>query len=94
MSNRTQSNFAVLQHQAPQRLHLGMLTEKYFADDPNTGLLKLRQLAELLAQLLAARSGQYRLKQRLFLINAIRQKMAYFTQHERFDENSCSGRYF
>ncbi|MCQ8127995.1 type I restriction-modification system endonuclease [Methylomonas rivi] len=59
MSNRTQTNFAVLQQQDPQLLHLGMLAEKYFADDPNTCLLKLRQLAELLAQLLAARTGQY-----------------------------------
>lgn len=59
MINRTQTNFAVLQQQDPQLLHLGMLAEKYFADDPNTCLLKLRQLAELLAQMLAARTGQY-----------------------------------
>ncbi|PPD32254.1 MAG: hypothetical protein CTY19_11665 [Methylomonas sp.] len=90
MTKWTRCNFAALQHQVPLRLHLGMLAEKYFADDPNTGLLKLRQLTELLAAL----TGQYRLKQRLFLVNAIRPKMAYFTQHERFDESSCSGRYF
>ena len=30
-----------------------MLAEKYFADDPNTCLLKLRQLAEPLAQLVS-----------------------------------------
>jgi type I restriction enzyme R subunit len=36
-----------------------MLAEKYFPDDPNTCLLKLRQFAELLAQLLAARVGLY-----------------------------------
>lgn len=35
-----------------------MLAEKYFAEDPNTCLLKLRQLSELLAQLVAARTGQ------------------------------------
>lgn len=36
-----------------------MLAERYFADDPNTSLLKLRQLAELLAQLVAAKVGLY-----------------------------------
>lgn len=59
MHYQTQTNFAVLQQHDPQLLHLGMLAEKYFADDPNTCLLKLRQLAELLAQMLAARTGQY-----------------------------------
>ena len=34
-----------------------MLAERYFPDDPNTSLLKLRQLAELLAQLVAANVG-------------------------------------
>ena len=51
MNHQTQTNFAVLQQHDPQLLHLGMLAEKYFADDPNTCLLKLRQLAELLAQM-------------------------------------------
>ncbi|MDO9240752.1 MAG: type I restriction endonuclease, partial [Methylicorpusculum sp.] len=59
MSTRTQTNFAVLQHHDEQLLHLGMLAERYFADDPNTSLLKLRQLTELLAQMLAARTGLY-----------------------------------
>jgi type I restriction enzyme R subunit len=36
-----------------------MLAERYFADDPNTCLLKLRQLAEVLAQMLAAKTGLY-----------------------------------
>src|SRR5512133_430581 len=53
------SNFSVLSQHDEQLLRLGMLAEKYFADDPNTCLLKLRQLAELLAQLLAARTGQW-----------------------------------
>jgi type I restriction enzyme R subunit len=53
------SNFSVLSQHDEQLLRLGMLAEKYFADDPNTCLLKLRQLAELLAQLLAARTGLY-----------------------------------
>lgn len=53
------SNFSVLSQHDEQLLRLGMLAEKYFADDPNTSLLKLRQLAESLTQLLAARSGLY-----------------------------------
>jgi type I restriction enzyme R subunit len=36
-----------------------MLAERYFPDDPNTCLLKLRQLTELLAELVAARTGLY-----------------------------------
>ena len=53
------SNFSVLSQHDEQLLRLGMLAEKYFAEDPNTCLLKLRQLAESLTQLLAARSGLY-----------------------------------
>lgn len=53
------SNFSVLSQHDEQLLRLGMLAEKYFAEDPNTCLLKLRQLAESLAQLLAARAGLY-----------------------------------
>ncbi len=53
------SNFSVLNQHDEQLLRIGMLAEKYFADDPNTCLLKLRQLAESLAQLLAARTGLY-----------------------------------
>lgn len=51
------SNFSVLSEHDEQLLRLGMLAEKYFAEDPNTCLLKLRQLTELLSQLLAARAG-------------------------------------
>lgn len=53
------SNFSVLSQHDEQLLRLGMLAEKYFADDPNTCLLKLRQLSESLAQLLAARTGLF-----------------------------------
>lgn len=59
MNTSTQTNFAVLQQHDEQLSRLGMLAERYFADDPNTCLLKLRQLAELLAQMLAARTGLY-----------------------------------
>jgi type I restriction enzyme, R subunit len=53
------TNFAHLRSHNEQLLRLGMLAEKYFADDPNTCLLKLRQFAELLAQLLASRVGLF-----------------------------------
>ncbi|MDV6345291.1 hypothetical protein [Nitrosomonas sp. Is37] len=53
------SNFSVLSQHDEQLLRLGMLAEKYFADDPNTYLLKLRYLAESLTKLLAARTSLY-----------------------------------
>jgi Domain of unknown function (DUF4145) len=53
------SNFAHLQEHDEQLLRLGMLAERYFPDDPNTSLLKLRQLAELLAQIVATTVGLY-----------------------------------
>lgn len=53
------TNFGCLQEHDEQLMRLGMLAEKYFADDPNTSLLKLRQLTELLAQLVAAKVGIY-----------------------------------
>jgi len=67
------SNFAHLREHDEQLLRLGMLEERYFAEDPNTCLLKLRQLAELLAQMTASHvglldrpeDGQYELLHRL-----------------------------
>ncbi|MEO7099700.1 MAG: restriction endonuclease subunit S [Luteolibacter sp.] len=53
------SNFAQLREHDEQLLRLGVLAERYFAEDPNTSLLKLRQLAELLAQLVASNVGLY-----------------------------------
>jgi type I restriction enzyme R subunit len=58
MAKLPQTNFAHLQQHDEQLLRLGMLSEKYFAEDPNTCLLKTRQLSELLAQLVAAKTGQ------------------------------------
>jgi type I restriction enzyme, R subunit len=40
-----------------QLVRLGGLAERYFKDDPNTCLIKLRQFGEVLAQLTAAKSG-------------------------------------
>ena len=53
------TNFAYLKPHDEQLVRLGMLAEKYFSEDPNTCLLKLRQFAELLAQLVAVRVGLY-----------------------------------
>ncbi len=39
--------------------HLGALAERYFASDPSTCLLKLRQFGEVLAQRTAANAGLY-----------------------------------
>jgi len=53
------SNFAHLQEHDQQLLRLGMLAERYFPEDPNTSLIKLRQLTELLAQIVATKVGLY-----------------------------------
>lgn len=50
-------NFLHLRGYDEQLFRLGFLAERYFPEDPNTTLLKLRQLAELLAQQVAARFG-------------------------------------
>ncbi len=59
MNNNIHSNFDMLRAYEAQLWRLGVLAERYFAQDPNTSLLKLRQLSELLAQSLAARTGLY-----------------------------------
>ena len=53
------SNFSFLKAHDEQLVRLGRLAERYFPEDPNTCLLKLRQLSELLAQLTATRVGVY-----------------------------------
>jgi len=53
------SNFAYLRVHDAQLMRLGLLAERYFAEDPNTCLLKLRQLTEALAQLTASRVGLF-----------------------------------
>jgi type I restriction enzyme R subunit len=52
-------NFGFMRGYDPQFERLGALAERYFADDPNTCLVKLRQFGELLAQETAARTGLY-----------------------------------
>lgn len=51
------TNFGFLNRREPQLYRLGSLAERYFADDPNTCHIKLRQFSELLCQLTAARFG-------------------------------------
>ena len=51
------SNFAFLAEHDPVFLQLAVTAEQVFAADPNTTLIKLRQLGEALAQYIAARSG-------------------------------------
>jgi len=53
------SNFTHLRAHDEQLLRLGQLAERYFPEDPNTCLLKLRQLTELLAQLVASNVGLF-----------------------------------
>lgn len=52
-------NFAFLASHDEQLVQLGGLAERYFRDDPNTCLLKLRQFGEQLAQHAAARTGLF-----------------------------------
>src|ERR1019366_1186739 len=51
------ANFEYLGKHDAQLVRLGALAERYFKDDPNTSLLKLRQFGEVLAQLTAAKAG-------------------------------------
>ncbi len=51
------SNFSFLGEHSPLFAQLGHTAEQVFSSDPNTTLIKLRQLAEALAQDLAVRFG-------------------------------------
>lgn len=52
-------NFGFLAVHDPKLAKLGELAERYFQDDPSTCLVKLRQFAETLAKVIAARQGVY-----------------------------------
>jgi type I restriction enzyme, R subunit len=52
-------NFAFLKVHDLQLVRLGSQSERYFAEDSNTCLIKLRQFGELLAQLVAAKVGLF-----------------------------------
>ena len=55
----TPSNFAFLAKRYPQLERIGTLSERYFSDDPIVSLITVRQFGEMLAQLVAARSGLF-----------------------------------
>ncbi|MDN7549483.1 type I restriction-modification system endonuclease [Burkholderia cenocepacia] len=59
MQPQRRSNFAHLTRLQEDLALLGAGAERYFADDPNTCLLKLRQFGELMARQVAARAGIY-----------------------------------
>jgi type I restriction enzyme R subunit len=54
------ANFNFLGQHDAQLVRLGALAERYFRDDPSTSLIKLRQFGEILAQLVAAKTGLFR----------------------------------
>ena len=90
MPTTLRSNFALLGGHDAQLVNLGLLAERYFADDPNTSLLKLRQLAELLAQLAASCVGLYTTSEepQFELIRVCRTRAS-----SRAKWRSCSARY-
>lgn len=98
MAAPVRTNFAHLAEHDEQLLRLGLLAERYFPDDPNTCLLKLRQLGELLAQLLAARVGlfvspeesQYDLLRRLQDANVLPRDVAQLFGEVRRAGNAAS----
>lgn len=53
------TNYAQLRSYDEQLFRLGLLAERYFPEDPNTALIKLRQLGERLAQQVASRFGVF-----------------------------------
>jgi type I restriction enzyme R subunit len=53
----TGSNFSFLAKRYPELERVGTLSERYFSDDPIVSLMTVRQFGEMLAQLVAARSG-------------------------------------
>lgn len=54
------ANFDHLRPISQQLFRLGFLAERFFAEDPNTSLIKSRQFAETLLKEVAARTGSYR----------------------------------
>jgi type I restriction enzyme R subunit len=68
-------NFGFLAVHDPQLVRLGALAERYFTNDPNTCVIKLRQFGELLAQLIAAQVGIYvREERQIDLMRRLRDK--------------------
>jgi type I restriction enzyme R subunit len=53
----TSLNFAFLRVHDVRLVQLGALAERYFTDDPSTALFKLRQYAEVMVKIVAARTA-------------------------------------
>ncbi len=95
------ANFGFLRSHDLQLVRLGSLAERYFQDDPNTCLIKLRQFAELLAQLTAAKTGlfvdpeeaQADLLRRLKVERVISQEVADLFHHIRRAGNQATHNY-
>ena len=51
------ANFGFLAKRYPDLERIGSLCERYFSDEPVIVLMTLRQFGELLAQMVAAKSG-------------------------------------
>ncbi len=88
------SNFAHLQAHDEQLLRLGMLAERYFAEDPNTCLLKLRQFSEVLAQMVASNVGVFERTDegQYDLLNRLRDHgILPYEIHQLFDEVRRTG---
>ncbi|WP_245488414.1 DUF4145 domain-containing protein [Rhizobium ruizarguesonis] len=53
------ANFGHLKEISPELYRLGTLAERFFAEDPNTSLIKSRQFGEYMVKEIAALSGVY-----------------------------------
>jgi type I restriction enzyme R subunit len=69
-------NFAFLHKHEPVLAELGALAEQYFHDDPNTSLLKCRQLCEEMGKRAVARHGLYapEVRDQVEVINLLRDR--------------------
>jgi type I restriction enzyme R subunit len=72
------ANFNFLAKRYPDLERIGALCERYFSDDPIVALITLRQFGELLAQMVAARSG---------LLTDAREQQADLLRRLRVDAN-------
>ncbi|WP_095202894.1 type I restriction-modification system endonuclease [Mesorhizobium carmichaelinearum] len=69
------SNFIFLTAHDQRLATLGAFAERYFRDDPSTAIFKLRQFAELMAQLIAASHAAYRDERETF--NELLRRLSY-----------------
>jgi type I restriction enzyme R subunit len=92
------ANFGFLLAHDAQLERLGALAERYFKDDPNTCLIKLRQFGEALAQLTAVKAGlfesdeeqQSELLRRLKFARVLPQEVAELFHQLRFSGNRAA----